>query len=281
MLYDGETACLPAAISVDPRSAYPAQRLVEDLRHDRLAARLCGMAGQALRLRAQARGQPAFLRQCADAICRACRAHRPAGRGRGHGRRVRQAAQGRGRRPQPAAGHVLRHAEGRVLRVSRTSSAPAGRRSRSPARCWKTPASPSSAGRISACSAKVMCACPTPIRPRTSCARSTGSAISWRAARRRSASAHSRESGKPARHFRHLDKSAGSLLSPGRAKCGCHYPFCVSWKPTTTTTSPMSCETLGTSPSARNPTNSVNGGTSEGNSTARPAPRSTTVRANR
>ena len=58
-------------------------------------------------------------------------------------------------------------------------------------------------------------------------------------------------------------------------------PFCVSWKPTTTTTSPMSCETLGTTPSARNPTNSVNGGTSEGNSTARQAPSNTTARANR
>jgi aspartate aminotransferase len=34
-----------------------------------------------------------------------------------NGRRVRQAAQNRGRRPQQAARHVLRHAQGRVLRL--------------------------------------------------------------------------------------------------------------------------------------------------------------------
>ena len=50
MVYDGETACLPAVLSVDPRPADPAQRLVEDLCHDRLAARLRDLAGQALRL---------------------------------------------------------------------------------------------------------------------------------------------------------------------------------------------------------------------------------------
>ena len=67
--------------------------------------------------RAQARGQPAFLRQRVGAICRPCRAHRAAGRGREDDRRVRQAAQSRGRRPQQAAGHQLRDTEGRVLRV--------------------------------------------------------------------------------------------------------------------------------------------------------------------
>ena len=81
MVYDGETARLPAVLSVDPRPADPAQRLVEDLRHDRLAARLRGVARQALRLRAQARGQPALLRQRLGAIRRPRRAHRPAGRG--------------------------------------------------------------------------------------------------------------------------------------------------------------------------------------------------------
>jgi hypothetical protein len=45
----------------------------------------------------------------------------------------------------------------------------------------KTLASPSSAGRILACSAK--CARPAPTRRKTSCARWTGSAISWRGAR--------------------------------------------------------------------------------------------------
>ncbi len=81
MTYDGETARLPAVVSVDPRPADPAQRLVEDLRHDRLAARLRGVAGQALRLCAQARGQPALLRQRLGAIRRARRAEGSAGRG--------------------------------------------------------------------------------------------------------------------------------------------------------------------------------------------------------
>ena len=82
MVYDGETHVCLLGLSVDPRPADPAQWLVEDLRHDRLAARLCGVARQALRLCAQARGEPAFLRQCLGAICRACRADRPAGRSR-------------------------------------------------------------------------------------------------------------------------------------------------------------------------------------------------------
>ena len=81
MVYDGETACVPALLSVDPRPADPAQRLVEDLRDDRLAARLRGVAGQALRLCAQARRQPALVRQRERAVCRARGAHRPAGRG--------------------------------------------------------------------------------------------------------------------------------------------------------------------------------------------------------
>ena len=50
---------------------------------------------------------------------------------------------------------------------------------------WKTPASPSSAGRISAFSARAMCGCPTPTRPRTSSRRSTAWASFWRTARRR------------------------------------------------------------------------------------------------
>jgi aspartate aminotransferase len=48
MVYDGETHVCLLSISVDPRPPDPAQRLVEDLCHDRLAARLCGVAGQAL-----------------------------------------------------------------------------------------------------------------------------------------------------------------------------------------------------------------------------------------
>src|SRR5262245_23347694 len=49
------------------------------------------------------------------------------------------------------------------------------------------PASPSSAAPTSAFWAKATCGCPTPTRPRTSCARSTAWANSWRAARRHSA----------------------------------------------------------------------------------------------
>ena len=51
---------------------------------------------------------------------------------------------------------------------SPTSSAPAGRPRSWRPRCWTMPASPSSADRISACSARATCGCPTPIRPRTS-----------------------------------------------------------------------------------------------------------------
>ena len=44
MVYDGETPCVPVVVSVDPRPPDPAQRLVEDLRDDRLAAWLCDVA---------------------------------------------------------------------------------------------------------------------------------------------------------------------------------------------------------------------------------------------
>ena len=76
-------------------------------------------------------------------------------------------------------------AEGRVLRVPqrqahRLEGEGAGHR-----RCWTTPASPSSAARISASSARAMCGCPTPTRPRTSSRRSTAWASSWRRGRRR------------------------------------------------------------------------------------------------
>ena len=84
------------------------------------------------------------------------------------GRRVRQAPQGRGRGAEQAARRLLRRRRRARSTPSRTSSAPAGRRRRSPRRCSTRPASPSSAGRTSAFSAKAICACPTPTRPRTS-----------------------------------------------------------------------------------------------------------------
>jgi aspartate aminotransferase len=65
----------------------------------------------------------------------------------------------------------------------------------------------------------------------------------------------------------------GSLIS--------RHPCCVCRKPTRTITRPTSCETVGTTPRARNPINSTNGETSEGNSAARETPRRTTARVKR
>ena len=45
MTYDGEAHVCLLVLSVAARAADPAQRLVEDLCHDRLAARLFGLAG--------------------------------------------------------------------------------------------------------------------------------------------------------------------------------------------------------------------------------------------
>ena len=137
----------------------------------------------------------------------------------------------------------------------RTSRGPAGRQKRSPPRFLKTPALRSLADQTLASSAKAMCGCRTPIRPKISSKRLTAWASFWPAARRR----------EPSRF----------LIS---AK---HYVVCVSRKPTMTIASPMSCEMLGTSPSARNPISNVKGGTSDGYNTARLAPSSTTARVKR
>ena len=48
--------------------------------------------------------------------------------------------------------------------------------------------------------------------------------------------------------------------------------LCASRKPNRTTITPANCKAVGVSPSASHPTNSTNGGTSEGNTAARPAP---------
>ena len=84
------------------------------------------------------------LHSCVNAlgaICRPCRADRSAGRGDANGRRVRQAAQSRGRRPEQACpAYPARRRRARSMPFP-TSSAPAGRRSRWPRRCLKTPAS--------------------------------------------------------------------------------------------------------------------------------------------
>ena len=66
---------------------------------------------------------------------------------------------------EQTAGRLLRRRRRARSMRSRTSSAPAGRRRRWPSRFWKTPASPSSAVRISAFSAKATSGCPMPTRP--------------------------------------------------------------------------------------------------------------------
>src|SRR5262245_56567368 len=58
-------------------------------------------------------------------------------------------------------------------------------------------------------------------------------------------------------------------------KDGHHAVLCASWKPSSTTASPINWRTLGTSPSASHPMSNTNGGTSEGNTAARPTERLT------
>ena len=70
------------ALPRDPRPSDPARRLVQDLRHDRLAAGLLGMAEGAGGADRAALRQLPLLRQRADAIRRHRRPRRPAGRGR-------------------------------------------------------------------------------------------------------------------------------------------------------------------------------------------------------
>jgi hypothetical protein len=61
----------------------------------------------------------------------------------------------------------------------------------------------------------------------------------------------------------------------------CVQLFCVSRNPTSTIAKPASCASVGTSPSTRKPIKSVNPGTSDGNTAARPTPSSTTEREKR
>ncbi|MGT2478664.1 pyridoxal phosphate-dependent aminotransferase [Methylobacterium oryzae CBMB20] len=112
MTHDGERHHSAAELSRDPRPVGLSRRRVQDLRDDRLAPRLVGLAEAALRRRAQARGQRAFLRQRGDPVGRHRGARRPAGlRGR-DGRRVRPAPGDRGGRAQRPAGRVLHRPEG-------------------------------------------------------------------------------------------------------------------------------------------------------------------------
>ena len=74
---------------------------VQDLRHDRLAPRLVGLAEAALRCRPQARRELLFLRQRGGAIGRHRRARRAAGRRARDGGRVRPPPPARGRGLEP------------------------------------------------------------------------------------------------------------------------------------------------------------------------------------
>ena len=79
LTYDGLGPPLAARLSGNPRPADPARRLVEDLRHDRLAARIFGMAEAVARRCAEARRQFLFLRQFGGPVRRPCGAERLAG----------------------------------------------------------------------------------------------------------------------------------------------------------------------------------------------------------
>src|SRR3982750_4929780 len=68
-----------------------------------------GVARQALRLCAQALGEPALLRERADPVRRTCGAGRPAGRGDQNGGGVRQATQDCRRWPEQAPRRLVHH----------------------------------------------------------------------------------------------------------------------------------------------------------------------------
>ena len=177
------TACRMSRCSPIPEirdRADPARRLVEDLRDDRLAHGLLGLAEAALRQRPQARGQlpgPASTRRRSLPASR--RSTGPQDAVDDDGRRVRPAPEDRGRGAEQAARRLLHHAEGRLLRLpehledrlegeaARLGAARGGRRR------------DRSAAPISASTAKAISASPTPTRRRTSARRSTAWAISW------------------------------------------------------------------------------------------------------
>ena len=76
------------------------------------------------------------------------------------------------------------------------------------------------------------------------------------------------------------------LAKEGAAQCPLltqsgHHLLWASRKPNSTITNPVNCRAVGVSPSASHPISSTNGGTSEGNTAARPAPNRWMERANR
>ena len=104
MLYDGRTHASLLRYPADPRPADRARRLVEDLRHDRLAARLLGMAEGAGGAGDAAVRQHPFVRQRGDAVRRHRRAGRSAGRGAADGGGLRRAPPRHRADAEPASG---------------------------------------------------------------------------------------------------------------------------------------------------------------------------------
>ena len=114
MTYDGRahTSLLTYEHLREP--ADHARWLVKDLRNDRLAARLCTVAGGARRAGNAAGDQLPFVRQRADPVRRHRRARRPAGFGARDGRGVRRAPPHHRRRTERRARLVMPHTRRRV-----------------------------------------------------------------------------------------------------------------------------------------------------------------------
>ncbi len=115
ILYDGAEHVSLLALSRAARPPHPARRLEQDLRDDRLAHGLRGVAEIGIRGRRAARDQLPLLRQRVGAICRYRRARRAARAGPAHGQRVCRAPRGDRRRAQQPARHPLRPAGRRLL----------------------------------------------------------------------------------------------------------------------------------------------------------------------
>ena len=166
-----------------------ARRLLEDLRDDRLAAGLRRHAGAARAGDREAADERRLLHRDLHAARR-----RPGAQGRPRSDRrdgggVPQAPRRDRRGPAPDPGLQVRAPAGRLLRVSRTSPAPATGRRRSPTACSTRPASRASPARPSASGAKATCASATRTASRTSRKRCAGSRPASRSSARRRAQA--------------------------------------------------------------------------------------------
>ena len=148
------------------------RRVLEDLRHDRLAARLRRPAGRAGRADHAPFDQLGVVHGSGRAARRRGGAAGAARRGGRHAGRVRPPPKRRGRRPERPAGRLLRDAPGGVLRLPQHHRDGHGR-----ARRRRSPAERGRSGRarrhgLRGSTARATCACPTPTRSRTSPRRS-------------------------------------------------------------------------------------------------------------